>query len=212
MTFGWVKTSLVQSRDRNATLDPRLAGINFTNNGSPATFYVDLPSPGTYNLSLAMGDSGFGQCWVQCQVQFFDGATLLATVSEGSIPMANFYDATGKSWSAAAWPSGNLSRMLTLAGTRLTMTVGTNHSTGDFTTLAFMGIALTSSGPTFSISATPAALSIAQGNQGTSTITTTVSGGFNSAISLSASGVPTGTKVSFNPPDRYRRLVPATQR
>ena len=39
----------------------------------------------------------------------------------------------------------------------------------------------------------------AQGNQGTSTITTTISGGFNSSISLSASGVPTGTTVSFNP-------------
>ena len=38
-----------------------------------------------------------------------------------------------------------------------------------------------------------------QGNQGTSTITTTISGGFNSAISLSASGVPSGTTVSFSP-------------
>ena len=55
LTYGWVNTSLVQGRDRNAKLDPRLAGINFANNGSPATFYVDLPSPGTYNLSLAHG-------------------------------------------------------------------------------------------------------------------------------------------------------------
>ena len=54
-----MKTSLVQARDRNAKLDPRLAGINFANNGSPATFYVDLPSAGTYNLSLAMGDAGY---------------------------------------------------------------------------------------------------------------------------------------------------------
>ena len=38
-----------------------------------------------------------------------------------------------------------------------------------------------------------------QGNQGNSTITTTISGGFNSAISLSASGMPSGTTVSFNP-------------
>ena len=51
----------------------------------------------------------------------------------------------------------------------------------------------------FTISAVPAALSIAQGNQGTSTITTAISGGFNSAISLSASGMPTGTTVSFSP-------------
>ena len=53
--------------------------------------------------------------------------------------------------------------------------------------------------PNFTISASPPSLSIQQGNQGTSALTTTVSGGFNSAISLSASGMPTGTTVSFNP-------------
>src|SRR5208337_5015882 len=53
--------------------------------------------------------------------------------------------------------------------------------------------------PDFSISASPASLSIQQGNQGTSTITTTISGGFNGAISLSASGAPSGTTVGFNP-------------
>ena len=53
--------------------------------------------------------------------------------------------------------------------------------------------------PNFTISASPASLSVAQGNQGTSTITTTISGGFNSAITLSASGMPSGTTVTFNP-------------
>ena len=51
----------------------------------------------------------------------------------------------------------------------------------------------------FTISASPASLSVVQGNQGISTITTAISGGFNSAISLSASGMPSGTTVSFNP-------------
>jgi hypothetical protein len=54
-------------------------------------------------------------------------------------------------------------------------------------------------GPNFTVSASPVSLSVLPGNQGTSTITTTVSGGFDSAISLSASGAPTGTTVSFNP-------------
>src|SRR5271165_5151551 len=53
--------------------------------------------------------------------------------------------------------------------------------------------------PNFAINASPASLSIQQGNQGASTITTTISGGFNSGISLSASGMPSGTTVSFNP-------------
>ena len=51
----------------------------------------------------------------------------------------------------------------------------------------------------FTISASPSSLSIVQGYQGTSTITTTIGGGFNSSISLSASGQPTGVTVSFNP-------------
>ncbi len=53
--------------------------------------------------------------------------------------------------------------------------------------------------PDYSVSANPAAVSVAQGSQGTSSISTTISGGFNSAITLSASGVPNGTTVSFNP-------------
>jgi len=51
----------------------------------------------------------------------------------------------------------------------------------------------------FSMSASPTAVSIVQGTSGTSSITTTISGTFNSAISLSATGAPTGTTVSFSP-------------
>jgi kumamolisin len=56
-----------------------------------------------------------------------------------------------------------------------------------------------SSGPGFTLSASPTAVSVAQGHAGTSTITSTVTGGFNSAISLSASGQPTGVTVAFSP-------------
>ena len=41
-TFGWVKTSLVQARDRSTAVDPRLAGINFANNGAPATLLLGV--------------------------------------------------------------------------------------------------------------------------------------------------------------------------
>jgi hypothetical protein len=51
----------------------------------------------------------------------------------------------------------------------------------------------------FSISASPTAVSIAQGAAGSSSITTSISGTFNSAISLSATGAPSGTTVSFSP-------------
>src|SRR5271157_2499266 len=59
--------------------------------------------------------------------------------------------------------------------------------------------AIVTGSPSFTISASPSSLTIQQGSKGTSTITTTISGGFNSAISLSASGAPLGVSVTFNP-------------
>jgi subtilase family serine protease len=53
--------------------------------------------------------------------------------------------------------------------------------------------------PDFAISATPAYVSVPQRSSGTFTITTTVSGNFSNAVSLSASGLPTGATAAFNP-------------
>ncbi|MFC5862620.1 protease pro-enzyme activation domain-containing protein [Acidicapsa dinghuensis] len=55
----------------------------------------------------------------------------------------------------------------------------------------------TSTTPTFSISASPSAVSVQQGNSGSSSISTTAISGFNSAITLSASGQPSGVTVTF---------------
>jgi len=61
--------------------------------------------------------------------------------------------------------------------------------------------AVTISGGTsgFSLSANPTAVTVAQGASGTSTITSTTTGGFNSPVTLSATGQPTGVTVTFNP-------------
>jgi subtilase family serine protease len=53
--------------------------------------------------------------------------------------------------------------------------------------------------PDFTISASPVSLSVPQGTMGTSTISTTVSGNFSSAVSLSAYGLPSGATASFDP-------------
>jgi len=57
----------------------------------------------------------------------------------------------------------------------------------------------TSTSPAFAISASPASVSVLQGSSGASTITTTVSGGFTSAIALTATGQPTGVTATLSP-------------
>jgi subtilase family serine protease len=60
-------------------------------------------------------------------------------------------------------------------------------------------LASSTSSPSFTLSASPASVSVLQGSSGTSTITSAVSGGFNSAITLSVSGLPSGVTVGFSP-------------
>ena len=126
VTYGWVKTSPVSARDRSTSVDPRLAGINYVNNASPATFNVQLPSSGTYNVSLAMGDDGYSAVHdkVSGAVSGRQHCSGYGDRRDSTNP-GYFYDAKGKNWSAAAWPGSNLSQQVTLTGTRLTMVVGT---------------------------------------------------------------------------------------
>jgi kumamolisin len=56
-----------------------------------------------------------------------------------------------------------------------------------------------STSPNFALSASPTSVSVAQGSYGTSTITSTVVNGFDSAIALTPSGQPTGVTAVFSP-------------
>ena len=53
--------------------------------------------------------------------------------------------------------------------------------------------------PDFSLSASPASLSIVQGSSGASTIMINRVNGFNGSVNLSASGLPSGVTVGFAP-------------
>jgi subtilase family serine protease len=60
-------------------------------------------------------------------------------------------------------------------------------------------LAPTSTTPTYSLSASPASVSVVQGSSGTSTITSTVVDGFDSAVALTVSGAPTGVTATLSP-------------
>jgi len=57
----------------------------------------------------------------------------------------------------------------------------------------------TSPAPGFSLSASPGSITVKQGASGSSVITSTVYGGFDSAVTLTASGLPTGVTAGFSP-------------
>ena len=203
VTFGWTNNPSLklQTRNRNASLDPRLAGINFVpNNVAPAVFRVDLPSAGTYGVRLALGDASYAQCSSGCRVELRDGNTSLFALTVTGLAAGQFADANGNVWSAANWPSSNNQRSITMSGTQLTVLIGANDGITDNTTLAFFGISALAVSSNFTISASPTAVSVVSGNSVTSAVTTTALGGFGSAVALSASGVPNGVTVSFNPP------------
>lgn len=82
------------------------------------------------------------------------------------------------------------------AGTYTITVTGTSSTTTETTTVT---LTVTASVPTFTLSANPTTISVAQGSSGTSTITSKVTGGFDSAVALTASGEGKGITVSFNP-------------
>jgi kumamolisin len=59
-------------------------------------------------------------------------------------------------------------------------------------------LAPTAASPTFTISASPASVSVVQGSSGASTITTSAIGGFDSTVALTASGQPAGVTLSLS--------------
>jgi subtilase family serine protease len=78
-------------------------------------------------------------------------------------------------------------------------TVTITGTSGTLTATKTLALTVNSSAtPNFSVSASPASLTVTQGASGTSAITVTSSGGFNSATTLSATGLPTGVTATFS--------------
>jgi len=104
--------------------------------------------------------------------------------------------------SIAAPGSGSSTLSFTASSTATTGTFNTTVSAtgGGITHTTVIPVTVNAAtAPNFTLSASPTSLSVAAGSSGSSTISTTVSGGFNSAVSLSATGLPTGVTAAFNP-------------
>ncbi len=127
---------------------------------------------------IALADQAYGK-----GLGFIDPA--MYTIEEGSSYDTDFHDIT----------SGTSGSYSAEVGYDLVTGIGSPNGTNLITGLTGGG----TTSPSYSLSASPASLSVAAGSTGTSTITVSVAGGFDSAVTLSASGLPTGVTASFSP-------------
>jgi len=103
--------------------------------------------------------------------------------------------------SIAAPGSGTSTVTFAVASTTATGTyaITVTGSGGGITHTATVSLTVSATAtPAFTLVAAPTAVSVTVGGSGSSTITTAVSGGFSSAVALTASGQPTGVTVSFS--------------
>lgn len=154
------------------------------------------PAPG---FTLSASPSGLGVT---------QGAHITSTITVNPL---NGFNGT-VTLSASGLPSGvtaSFSPASTTTTSTLTLTASATAAIGTFavTINGVSGaltksttVSLTVSGSSnFSLSASPTSLSIARNAIGTSTVTITPSNGFTGSVTLSASGMRSGTTASFSP-------------
>jgi subtilase family serine protease len=161
--------------------------------GSTSPSFSLSASPGS--VSVAQG--GNGASTITSTVSGgFSGAVALTASGQPTGVTVTFSPTT-----IAAPGSGSSSMAIavaatTVAGTYTITVTGTSGSTVASTTVS---LTVTGTSPSFTVSASPTAISVARGSSGTSTISTTIAGGFNSAITLTASGQGNQQTVTFTP-------------
>jgi uncharacterized membrane protein len=157
---------------------------DFSISASPTSLSVNQGSSGSTTISTSV-TGGFNSAVSLSASGLPSGVTASFSPSSIAAPGSGSSTLTLSASSTAA--AGTVNVTVTATGGGVTHT----------TTVALTVVATAT--PSFTLSASPTSLSIAQGSSGSSTISTTVSGGFNSAISLSISGLPSGVTASFNP-------------
>jgi uncharacterized membrane protein len=157
------------------------ATADFSVSASPASLSINQGSSGTTAVSTTVS-GGFNSAISLSVSGLPSGVTASFSSSSFAAPGTGSSTLTFTASTTAAVGTANVTVTATGAGVTHTVTIG-----------------LTVVAPDFTVVASPASLSVAQGTSGSSTITTAAVGGFNAAVSLSASGLPSGVTASFNP-------------
>ncbi|HEX3587127.1 MAG TPA: hypothetical protein VH024_14090 [Candidatus Angelobacter sp.] len=157
---------------------------DFALSASPTSLTVTQGSSGSSTISTTVSN-GFNSSIALSISGLPSGVT--ASFTPSSIAAPGSGSSTLKFTASTTATTGTFNTTVTATGGGITHT----------TTIPLTVNAATS--PNFALSASPTSVSVARSGSGTSSISTTVSGGFNSAVSLSASGLPAGVTAAFNP-------------
>jgi len=181
-------------------------------------WYVDQfePMAGSYNWATNIASFIFNSCSAtpNFSLSASPGTVTIAPGTPGTstitvVPLNGF---TGSvALSASGQPTGVTAKFKPASTTStsvMSLTAAANAAPGSYTvtiTGTSSGITQTTSlkltvnGPTFSLTTNPGAVSIVQGNQGTSTVTVVPANGFTGSPTLNASGLPSGVTAGFSP-------------
>ena len=166
------------------------ATISLTVKAAPAFTISASPT----SVSVVQGSSGSSTITTKVSGGFDSAIALSATGQPSGVTVA--FNPT----SIAAPGSGTSAVTITVPSTVAagTSTITVTGTGGGLTHTATIALTVKAA-PAFTLTAAPTSVSVVQGAQGTSKITTAVSGGFSSAVALSVTGLPSGVTASFSP-------------
>jgi cellulose 1,4-beta-cellobiosidase len=145
------------------------------------------------NASVAQGGTAAGAVTIT-RLSGFAGAVALTASGLPAGVTASFNPAS--TTTSASTLTFTASSTATLGAATVTIT----GVSGTLTHTATLSLTVTAvQTPNFTLAASPASVSVAQGATGSSVLTVTPSGGFTGAVALTASGLPAGVTGAFSP-------------
>jgi kumamolisin len=160
---------------------------------SPTPSFAISASP--TSVSVAQGSSGSSTITTTVSGGFSSAVALTASGQPTGVTV------TFSPTSIAAPGSGSSTASIAVASTTVagTYTITITGTGGGVTQSTAVSLTVTAAaGADFSISASPTAITVVRGSSGTSTITTAALSGFDSAVTLSASGEGSNQTVTFS--------------
>ncbi len=203
-------TNFQGTRNATKTAAEQLYGAGGSDAAAVTACWDAVGAPGgttpitTLSNGVGLGSQGASTGnYLNYKITVPSGQTSLVVTTSGGTGDADLYVKRGVQASSSTYDGKSEG-----STTAETVTIA-NPVAGDFyvavyaySTFSGVTVKATYSGGTtadFTLAASPTSISVAQGSSGNVTITTTVSGGFSSAVALTASGTPSGATVSFSP-------------